>query len=180
MYSEVHGTIGWCIAELSDGDKKLRKWIFLAAFLPDLDAISFFWGQDAYVTYHHAISHGLLFSLICSSWAIFSCKKTPWFKVFFWTQLSFYSHYFGDYFFTQFPLYYFWPFSEVGFLSTKAVPLWHPINKVFQWISVFCLIFFAIKNKRTPIELISEKWDKKVVSSFSSLAKTFSRKNSKE
>ncbi|EDM29399.1 hypothetical protein LNTAR_23454 [Lentisphaera araneosa HTCC2155] len=83
-----------------------------------------------------------------------------------WTQLGFYTHYFGDYFFTQFPLYYFWPLSEQGFLYSGAVPLWHPSNKVFQWISVAALMFFAVKNKRTPIEIISEKWDKKVIASF--------------
>ncbi|WP_420792868.1 hypothetical protein [Lentisphaera profundi] len=80
--------MGWSLAELSGGDKQLRKWIFLSAFLPDLDAISYFWGHDAYVTYHHAISHGLLFSLLCSAWAIYSCKNCKWHKVFIWTQLD--------------------------------------------------------------------------------------------
>lgn len=150
----------------------------MAAFLPDLDAISFFWGEGAYVKYHHAISHGLVFSLICSAWAIYSCRNTPWYKVLLWTQLGFYTHYFGDYFFTQFPLYYFWPLSEQGFLYPDAVALWHPINKVFQWISVAALIFFAVKNKRTPIEIISEKWDKKVIASFSSLRRALSSRES--
>jgi len=169
MYSEVHASLGWCLAEASNGDTKLRKWIFLAALLPDLDAITWLFGEDIYFKYHHMLTHGMLFSVILSSLAIYSCKEQSKWKVLLWTQLSFFSHYLGDYFFTRFPMYYFWPFSDATFISENAVPLWHPVNKVFQWVCVVALIGLAVKFKRTPIEVISVKWDQKVISSFRAL-----------
>ena len=104
--------------------------------------------------------------------AIYFCRENnSWPKIFIWTQLSFHCHYFRDYFFTKFPIQYFWPLNDAGFLYQDSLALWHPVNKVFQWLYVAALIALAIKFKRTPVEVISVKWDQKVVNSFKSVFK---------
>src|SRR4051812_42696157 len=123
MNSEAHVAAGWILAHCGGAEtRRFRAVVTFAAVAPDLDVISYAWGERAYATYHHAVGHnvffGLIVSIACAMW-----MRPQWRKVFLFTQLAFYSHYFGDYFFTRFPLEFFWPISTKGFIYSYRIGL---------------------------------------------------------
>jgi hypothetical protein len=168
MYLGAHAGVGWLLAEAGGGDRRFRSWVLLASILPDIDAVTYLLGPTMYLKYHHMLSHNLLFSLIVSGLSAYFCREYRW-KAFLFTQLAFYSHYFGDYFFTRFKLYFFFPFSNVSFEFSKAFYLGHPINWVLMFTGILLLAMLAVKFKRTPVEVFSVNLDRRVIHSFASL-----------
>ncbi len=165
MMLPAHGGLGWFLAHTTSSNRCFRGAVFLAAVLPDIDGVSALFGQIAYVKYHHVLGHNFLFSLVVSFAAVYFCKEMR-LKTFLFTQLAFYSHYFGDYFFTCYSLQYLYPISSRSFSYSKSVWLGHPINFIFLGASVVLVIIIGIWYKRTPIEIISPELDKRIVNIF--------------
>ena len=165
MLIQTHAGFGWLIGNASGGDRRLRGWAFLAAVLPDLDGISALFGQAAYDYHHHLWTHGLPFSLLMSAGACWHCRHQR-LQAALLTQLAFYSHYFGDYFFTQYALGYLWPFSAKRFYNAEALWLGHPINYILAAVAVAYFVYVGIRHKRTPIEVISGRVDDRLVRMF--------------
>jgi membrane-bound metal-dependent hydrolase YbcI (DUF457 family) len=165
MLVPAHAGLGWFLGNISRGDRRVRGWVFLAAVLPDLDGISAVFGQVAYDHYHHLWTHGLLFSLIMSTMALWHCRGHR-LKAVAYTQLAFYSHYFGDYFFTHYALAYLWPFSARRFYNIHAVWVGHPVNYIFVAIALAYFVYVAARYKRTPVEIVSPAFDEHFVRMF--------------
>lgn len=162
MYFHAHAAMGWILAEAGRGDSRFRRAVFLAAIAPDLDALTYLLGMTMSLAEHHVWTHNLVFSLAVSLLSVLYCRAMRA-RVFLFTQLAFYSHYFGDYFFTTWALSYLYPFSGRAFLSGQALHLWHPVN---DWIGAGLLLLVLVlcrACRRTPIEMISPRADRKLV-----------------
>ncbi len=175
MHIEAHAGAGWLLAELSRGDRRLRAWIMWAALLPDLDGLAWFGGFPCYLAYHHRLTHTLCFSLLVTVLAVISCSSHR-LKALVFTQLAFYTHYFGDYLFTRYPLYWLWPISNREFFWDKALSLGHPVNQYLLWASAAIMLILSIYYKRTPLEAISVRLDRFVVGSFGNVFASLIRK----
>lgn len=165
MYSEVHATIGWGLAQPVKGDRKFRGCVLFAGLLPDLDVASYLFGSVAFSRYHHVWTHNLFFGLVVSGAACWICRGQRG-KTFLFTQLAFSAHYFGDYFLTRMPLAAFWPISDAKFGYAGALPLGHPINHALVWVSLLAIALIAWRFKRTPMEVLSPELDKRLVNFF--------------
>jgi len=166
MNTEAHLAAGWILAHCTGAHptRRFRAAVVFAALAPDLDAISYIFGERAYATYHHAVGHNLFFDVLVSLGcaALFSSRRERW-TVLLFTQLAFYSHYFGDYFLTRFPLEAFWPISHKGYVYSYRIGLDHPINTFLGYLSFVIFALSAWTHGRTPIELISPELDRRIV-----------------
>ena len=162
MLIPAHAGVSWFVANLCKGDRRLRTAVFLCGVLPDLDGFGMFINADLYLKYHHVLTHGLVFSLISTLAATVICRGYRM-KALLLTQGAFYLHYFGDYFFTRWRLYYFAPFSMASFGHPRAVWLYHPINTVFVVLAMLAVIAIGVVYKRTPLEILSPSLDARVV-----------------
>lgn len=165
MHFEAHAGIGWLLAQTWPGDRRFRIAVTAAAVAPDLDVISYIFGPFVYLKYHHVIGHNFIFSLIISAAAVLYCRNSR-LPAFIYTQIAFYAHYFGDYFFTLYPLYYFWPFSNTQFLSASAIPLAHWLNTFFLCLGIAAMFLTGFFLKRTVLEIFSPELDKRIVNMF--------------
>ena len=165
MHLEAHAGLGWLLAQVGNGGRRFRGAVLLAAVLPDLDAASYLFGPEVYIRYHHVLGHNLVFSLAVSAAAAGLCRGGR-LKAFLFTQLAFYTHFFGDYFFTVYTLKYFYPFSQAEFLSEHALWLGHPLNTAFVCVGIALVFVLALWCKRTPIELLSPELDERLVNMF--------------
>jgi hypothetical protein len=145
--------------------RRFRVAITLAAIAPDIDVISYLWGERAYSSYHHYFGHNLFFGLGFAIASMCFFKARRW-KVFAFTALAFASHYYGDYFFTRFPLGAFWPFWNHGYIYSYRIGLDHPINLFFSYLSFVVFIVMGVIYKRTPVEIISPATDQVIVNLF--------------
>jgi membrane-bound metal-dependent hydrolase YbcI (DUF457 family) len=155
----AHAGASWLLAEAGRGDERFRRAVFLAGVLPDLDGITYSLGFAASLNQHHIWTHNIFFGLLCSLLAALYCKGYR-FRVFLFAQLAFYAHFFGDYFFTQWPLAFWWPISGKTYISKHAFPYFSPIN---TWLIVAALVLFillAIIFKRPPLEVFTHRWVK--------------------
>ena len=112
MNSEAHLALGWILAHCAGTEtRRFRAIVTVAALAPDVDVLSYAGGMHAYATLHHALGHNVFFSIAFSVGALFFARIDGSLrcamKIVLFTQLAFYSHYFGDYFFTRFPLEFF-------------------------------------------------------------------------
>ncbi|MHC4253973.1 MAG: metal-dependent hydrolase, partial [Planctomycetota bacterium] len=146
MQLEAHAGIGWILAQAatlrsdatdadprpvgrnsahrsgcSGADRRLRGAILLAAVLPDVDAASYLFDQLAYLRYHHVVGHNLFFGLAVSAAAAWFCRGRR-LRALVFTQLAFWAHFFGDYFFTVYAISYLYPVSNVQILFERALP----------------------------------------------------------
>ena len=162
MTGVAHASLGWMLAEAGRGDRAFRAAVLAAALAPDLDGLTVLLGTAAYDHYHHLLSHNALFSLLVSLVAVALCRRSI-LKVFLFTQLAFYTHYFGGYFFTKYPLYWLYPFSDRPFFTENSVWVGHPVNQVLNFAFLLFLGLVAWRTGRTPLEVLSPNLDRRIV-----------------
>ncbi len=164
MHFEAHAALGWAISNLGGADRALRKWCVIGALLPDLDAIPYLFGPQAYGQWHHTFGHNVFL------WALFMAGITFKFRSIRALVLSFLcfgSHLLTDAQFSGWNLQLFWPISNVGYLFPAAVSLSAPINTQMVYGSFLLVAALGVAYKRTPIELLSPKLDALLLSAFS-------------
>ena len=157
----AHAGIGWALAEAGMGDRCFRQAVFLSALLPDIDGLSLVFGVSAYVSYHDRLTHSIPFGLVVSAVAMAVCRKCSW-KILVFTQLGFWSHIVGDYFFSGWPLALWFPFSRAEIENTRAFWLGHPVNHLLNFAAMGIVYLLGRKFIRTPIEVFSVGFDRKV------------------
>jgi hypothetical protein len=166
MNIEAHLACGWALAHMSGPEtRRFRGLVTLAAIAPDIDTISYFWGIDAYSNYHHAFGHNVFFGLLVSAISVALLRRRPW-KIFIFTQLAFATHYYGDYFFTRFPIKAYWPLYSHAYIYSYRIGLDHPINLWFSYLSLLLIALVGMRFKRTPVEFISPQLDHRLVNLF--------------
>ena|SRR6185369_11507465 len=71
MHFEPHAVLGWTLGNVAGADRALRKWCVIGAILPDVDAIPFVFGAEAYGRWHHTFGHNVWL------WAFRPCCRRP-------------------------------------------------------------------------------------------------------
>lgn len=170
MNTEAHLAAGWILGHLGGEEtRRFRVIVTLAAVAPDADAVSYVFGRVAYGHVHHALGHNVFFGVLTGVLAAWLFRDRGWrglAKLALFSQLAFYSHYFGDYFLTKFPLVFFWPVSDREFMSGYRFGLDHPINQTLSYLSLVLFVMMAVAWKRSPLEIVSPKLDRLVVNLF--------------
>lgn len=164
MHLECHATLGWVIANLGANDsRRLRGLILLAAVLPDIDAIPYIFGPLYYGLLHHTFGHNIFLGIALAlySWRRFRVWKAPLL-----IALSFAGHLVTDAWFSNWPLYLFWPLSSKGYLPRGSLELDHPLNTLLVYLVPLVLLLAALLWRRTPLEWIHPKLDALFISFF--------------
>jgi hypothetical protein len=163
MHFEAHASLGWVIGNSGATTRRLRAWCVLGAVLPDIDAVPYVFGAEAYGRWHHTFGHNIflwgLFALVaawhCRSWAGLA-----------FAGAAFGSHLLTDAFFSGWKLYLLWPLSQEGFLPRLHVGLEHPVNLWLIYAGLAAVLGVAMLRKRTPLEMVSPRLDRVVVALF--------------
>jgi membrane-bound metal-dependent hydrolase YbcI (DUF457 family) len=150
------------LAEAGREDRAFRAAVLAASVAPDIDGLTVLFGTGPYDRLHHLLSHNALFSLVVSALAVLLCRRSR-VKVFLFTQVAFYLHYFGDYFFTKYPLYWLYPFSDRPFYTEHSVWVGHPVNQVLNVVILALVGVMAWRTGRSPLEVLSPNLDRRLV-----------------
>jgi hypothetical protein len=97
------------------------------------------------------------------AWGGCSRRRDAAIRVILFTWLAFSSHYFGDYFFTTWPLCYLFSLSRRAFMSRCAFPLWHPINRRLGMGFTLGALILRVVFRRTPLDVLSPRADAALV-----------------
>ena len=157
----AHAGAGWLLAMVGGGSRRFRQAVLLSAVLPDLDGLAMLGGLHAFGIYHDRITHGLPFSVLVSLMAVVVCKGERW-RTLLFTQAGFYSHYFGDYFLSGWPLGYWFPFSHATYSYAGALCLSSSVNYVLCLLAILYFGFTGWRFHRTPFEVFSVRLDDRV------------------
>jgi LexA-binding, inner membrane-associated putative hydrolase len=163
MHLEPHAALGWAIGNLGGADRRLRMWCVMAAVLPDIDAIPFIFGPQAYGHWHHTFGHNVFVWFLFTAWVTYRCRSV---RAAVLSFLSFGSHLLTDAQLSGWNLYLFWPFSREGYLFPTAVGLTAPINTHLVYYSFVAVGLLAMIFKRTPLDMFSPRLDQLFISFF--------------
>lgn len=166
MNSEAHLAVGWALAHWGGvPGRRFRAVVAAASLVPDIDCLAYAFGERAYATYHHAIGHNVFFFVLASAASVLLFRNNR-LRVWIVVQLALLSHLLGDYFLTRFPLEFFWPVWNKGFIYGYKIGLDHPINNALSYLSLLFFVVMAVFYKRTPMELLSVELDQRIVNLF--------------
>jgi hypothetical protein len=126
-----------------------------AGVVPDVDAISWFWGIEAYVRYHHVLTHGLVAAVTTAALcAVFARQRL---RVLLLSLASFHLHLLCDYFGSgaegsHWPIYYFYPFAWTEFITSWGWDLASPQNAAVWLAAVSLTAWIGVTGGRTFLE----------------------------
>jgi inner membrane protein len=161
----THAEISWLIANIPKSIKrKERGLILLAGTIPDLDGIGIIFNTELYVKYHHILFHNVLFGTIISLLFTSLRSRNRVLMMVFYLAV-FHIHILCDLLGSgpDWPIAYLWPFSNKLYHFKYQWNLVSWQNFVTTLIATFLLFFVAVRCRRTPLELISRRIDRKVV-----------------
>ena len=164
MYALTHLLLGWIIGNYFLLERRDRGLAILAAVAPDLDAIGYIINQSYYENFHHEYFHSILFCIIVVVLLTLASveKKRVIVPFIFATG----SHFVGDLIGTNWGMPLLWPVSNFYFdldhiLSDQAI--YGVINPFAAILVIVLSIAIMYEFKRTPWEIFSVKWDKRMV-----------------
>lgn len=163
MHVQTHILLGWNVGNIFKINPRERFFCMLAASLQDLDGLGIIISQKLYWDYHHILAHGIFFSVFLSLiLAFFSEQKLKTFFIYF--ALA-HMHIAMDILGSGelWGISYFWPISGYSYQSPVYWPLFSWQNIVFGYFLVFTSLLIVYFRKRTPLEYIMPKLDKKIV-----------------
>jgi inner membrane protein len=166
MHIPTHIMSGWCVASLFDLTPRERLCCMAAASLEDLDGMGILVGGpngDAFQHYHHLLGHNLLFvTIVALGLAAISTHK---FKGFLLYLALGHLHILLDYFGSGpgWGIAYFWPFERHSYKTDLAWEFFSWQNLTAAGVLLVGTIVIAIRQRRTPVELIAPDLDRRFV-----------------
>ena len=163
MHIQTHVLSGWCVGNLLPLTARERLFCMIAAAAQDVDGLGILFSEELYWDYHHKLGHCAAFGVFLSlALTAFSTHRLLAFV----TYLAlFHLHLALDYLGSgpSWPLYYFWPVSDAEWLNPRAWPFfsWQNIGSAFAMVGWTVLI--AVRQRRTPLELLMPSLDRKAV-----------------
>ncbi len=168
MHLEAHAAVGWTLALVPRWtDRRLRIACLAAATIPDIDAGTYLFGDEAYLTWHHTFGHNLLLGVLVLAATIALERRRPPGRLAvegLLVTLAFGSHLLSDAWFTRFPLHLWWPFQGPTYLIPGGVELDHWSNRLLLYVGAGSIIPCALWRKVTPLEVFWPRLDRIVVS----------------
>jgi hypothetical protein len=163
MHPPTHILSGWCAANLFRLTPRERLFCMIAATGADLDGASLLFGREAYWNWHHVGGHNIFFAVAMSLLlAAFSSRKRKCFALYFTlAHLHLLMDDYGSG--VGWPIYYLWPASG---WKLKNLNAW----EFLSWQNMLALaallawtIRIAIRQRRTPFELIAAEVDQRIL-----------------
>lgn len=177
MHIATHFFASWVFANAAKLERRDRALVTLSGVVPDLDGIGLiaelatknsgaplYWWSD----YHHALGHNIFFGLfICMVIAITGRRKlaAPLFAA-----GVFHFHLFCDLIGAggpdgfNWPIYYFYPLTkhvQYAWSGQWALNAWP--NILFTTLLLATTLYLSWREKYSPLELVSQKADRKFV-----------------
>lgn len=172
-----HGIIGWTLGQQAAIEKREAVIFTAASILPDIDAIGIvadlFNGGEAkfFSAWHHKFGHNIFFGVFISIVAaLISSRKV---RTAFLSLLFFHIHLFCDLVGArgpdgyQWPLYYWFPYSETGYVwpGQWEINAWP--NIAITTFFIFLCLWQIAKYGYSPFKFISLRVDKLLVETIS-------------
>ncbi len=154
---------GWCVGNLFKLNKRERFFCMIVASVPDIDGLSILGGWGFYQDWHHVIGHNILFCVILAGvFAYFSQHRI---KSFFIYLGLFGLHMAMDLFGSGvgWYLYFYWPFSMEKFYTNLCWEFFSWQNQVAGGLLLAWTIAIIYCQRRTPLEYIMPKLDRRLV-----------------
>lgn len=165
MHVPTHLMSGWCVASLFDLTPRERLLCMLAASAEDLDGLGAVMGtqSDAYQNYHHLLCHNLLFvTIVAIGCALVSRHKLKTLLLYFALgHLHLLMDLFGSG--PGWGIAYWFPFSRHAYKTDLAWEFFSWQNITTAGVLLAWVIVIAIRQGRTPIELIAPDLDRRFV-----------------
>jgi LexA-binding, inner membrane-associated putative hydrolase len=161
LYIQAHVMSGWIAGNYLKLNARERFFCMISAGILDVDGFGIIVSQEAYYDYHHIAGHNLLFGVIISLiLALLSKQKI---KCFFIYLALFHLHILMDLFGSgeDWTIEYFQPFSNYGLYSKINWALYSWQNMIANAVTLLWTIILIITKKRSPLEYIMPKLDKK-------------------
>ncbi|MDX2009711.1 MAG: metal-dependent hydrolase [Myxococcaceae bacterium] len=158
----VHAELAWLVgARLSA--RRDRVLVTLAGVVPDLDGLTLLAGEEAYGTYHHVLTHGLLSASLCAAGlALLAERKAVVGALAF---VTFHLHLVCDLAGSGpgWPIWYWWPFDlhQTMWDGQWNLASWQ--NSVIGLAATLAVLACALPLGRTAVELFSRRADEAVV-----------------
>ncbi len=152
-----------------ESDRRLRNWCVTAAFIPDVDAVSYLFGEIAYGKYHHTFGHNVFTGALCVAAAVWHHRDRPRQRravVGALVALCFASHLLTDMKLSAYEVYLFWPFSRAGYELTPNLGLAAPINMYLVYLSFVTALVLAVWRRVSPLDIFSPSLDRIVQNAF--------------
>lgn len=162
MHIQSHIMSGWCAANCLQLTARERFFAMLAASLPDMDGVTYFFGQNAYWATHHIYGHNLVFALLLSGGlAAFCTSKLKSFLLFLGlVHLHFVLDLLGSGEGWTIP--YWLPFDKTEYAWAFGWDLNDIENKLVGIALLLWCIGIAVCLKRTPLEFLMPKLDQQL------------------
>lgn len=170
MHFEAHAGLGWMIGMLPRwSERRLRNWCLAAAVLPDVDAVSYFFGPAAYGRWHHTFGHNVFVGLACVALAAWHHRRRgPRWAAFAGALVAvcFASHLLADAKLSAYTVRPWWPASPAEYEFTPNLGLGAPVNTYLVYTGFATALALALWKKRTPLDVVSPRLDRIVVNAF--------------
>ena len=171
MHFESHFGVGWLIGSVAPGsDRSVRNWCVAAAIFPDVDAVSFLFGAEAYSHWHHTFGHNVFVGAALSGSALWHQRTRGVGRaalVALLVALCFASHLLTDAKLSAYALKPLWPLSHAEYEFTPNLGLASPINTYLVWASLATVVLLALWRRVTPLNIFSPQLDRIVVNAAS-------------
>ncbi len=164
MHLEAHAGLGWAIGVLAPGSTpRLRGWCLLAGVLPDIDAVAYLFGPEAYMNWHHTFGHNIFLGLglgLLAARAHGGLRDPGALRAGALTALAFASHLVTDMKLSAYPVCLFWPLSRAEYELPDNLALVAPINTHLVYASGVLTLLLAVLRGVTPLEQIHPRLDR--------------------
>lgn len=157
----IHAQIGW-LCSLPLERRRDRVVVTLCSVVPDLDGAGLLVSEALYAAWHHKLAHGALAAVALPAVALAVTRRPAAAAL---ALLSFHLHVVADLVGSGpgWPIFYFWPFSDVEWLPSWQWDLASWQNAVIGMAITFTALGCALRYGRTPVELFSVRADAAVV-----------------
>lgn len=133
----------------------------------DIDAIFILFDYDLFVAYHHTFGHSYIFGIPIAITAMVLGKEKL--KVFVASIGAFSLHLIADIIGSNWGINPFYPYTDISLSISPIVPnfmIYGVINTIVFIICIGLMLGVMYYKQISPIEFISEKWDKRFVSTY--------------
>jgi membrane-bound metal-dependent hydrolase YbcI (DUF457 family) len=167
MHLESHVACGWLLANLWPGATKRQRFLItLSAAISDADGLTYLVSGDLYAHWHHTVGHNIFAAIAMTTAALLLTRGRQWLPMLLLTQIGFWSHMIGDYFFSGWGVAIFWPLSHNEVMYRPRIGLDHPINIALCYAAyIYCAASIWI-HRRTILEFFWPSMDALLIRMF--------------
>jgi inner membrane protein len=158
----VHAEVSWLLGAWLPA-RRDRVLVTVAGVAPDVDGLTLLAGEEAYSTYHHVLTHGLLAAALCA--ALLSALARRRAVVFGLALAAFHLHLACDLAGSGpgWPIWYLWPFSSEQTMWDGQWNLASWQNSLIGLLVTLAVLASALPLGRTALEVLSLRADGAVV-----------------